>query len=102
MAATPIVDGQTIITSGRGAKAVKLEKQGDQFVAKELWSNPHKSVIYNTPALKNGLLYGLTPNNELFCLSAADGKTAWGIPFPGTQAHGQGPPVRAAAVLSTM
>src|SRR6266513_91742 len=40
-AATPIVDGQTIIYagSGRGAKAVKIEKGADGFTAKELWSN---------------------------------------------------------------
>jgi hypothetical protein len=35
-AATPIVDGQIIITAGRGVKAVKIEKQGDTFVGKEL------------------------------------------------------------------
>jgi outer membrane protein assembly factor BamB len=83
-AATPIVDGQTIIIAGRGVKAVKLEKDGDKFVAKELWSNPDKSVQFNTPALKNGMLYGLAANNELFCISAKDGKVAWSAPFPGS------------------
>ena len=41
-AATPIVDGQTVIYTGagRGTIAVKIEKQGDGFAAKELWSNP--------------------------------------------------------------
>src|SRR5262245_47012624 len=65
-AATPIVDGQTIIVAGRGVKAVKLEKEGDKIVAKELWSNPDKSVQFNSPALKNGMLYALAGNNELF------------------------------------
>ena len=83
-AATPIVDGQTIITSGRSIKAVKLEKQGDKFVAKELWSNPDKGVQFNTPVLKNGMLYGLTQGNEIFCINAKDGTTAWGTPFPGS------------------
>src|SRR5262249_40019175 len=45
-ASTPIVDGQTLIYTGsnRGTRAVKIDKEGDKFVAKELWSNPDKSV----------------------------------------------------------
>src|SRR4030095_5045742 len=56
-AATPIVDGQTLIYCGScpGGKAVKIEKQGADLVAKELWSNADKSVLFNTPVLKNGL-----------------------------------------------
>jgi outer membrane protein assembly factor BamB len=83
-AATPIVDGQTIIYSGagRGVKAVKIEKAGDSFSAKELWSNPDKSVQFNTPVLKNGVLYGLTQRYELFCINAQNGQTAWSAPLP--------------------
>ena len=29
------------------------------------------------------MLYGLTANNELFCLNAKDGTLAWSAPFPG-------------------
>jgi len=94
-AATPIVDGQTIILAGRGVKAVKLEKDGDKIVAKELWSNPDKSVQFNTPALRNEMLYGLAPNNELYCINAKDGKTAWTVSFPGTP-PAAAPPPRAA------
>ena len=87
-AATPIVDGQTIVLAGRGLKAVKLEKDGDKIAAKELWSNPDKTVQFNTPALRNGMLYGLTQNNELFCLNAKDGQLAWSAPFPGSAPSG--------------
>lgn len=97
-AATPIVDGQTIITAGRGVKALKFEKEGDKIVAKELWNNPDKSVQFNTPAIKAGMLYGLAPNNELYCVNAKDGKTAWAIPFPGGAAAAA-PPPRAALNL---
>src|SRR5262249_20657454 len=40
-AATPLAEGETIIYSGggRGTKAAKIEKEGDSFTAKELWSN---------------------------------------------------------------
>ena len=81
-ASTPIVDGDTLIYcgSGRGATAVKIEKSGDAFAAKELWKNPDNSVQFNTPVLKGGFLYGLSANNDLFCVSAQDGKTAWTAP----------------------
>jgi outer membrane protein assembly factor BamB len=81
-AATPIVDGQTIIYTGgrRGTRAVKLEKQGDGLAAKELWSNPNASVQFNTPVLKDGFLYGVSQGNELFCVNAQNGETAWTVP----------------------
>ncbi len=78
-AATPIVDGQTVIYTGqgRGTKAVKIEKQGDGFAAKELWSNAELAAQFNTPVLKDGLLFGLSNRGNLFCLNAQTGQTAW-------------------------
>ncbi len=78
-AATPIVDGQTVIFTGagRGTKAVKIEKQGDGFVAKELWSNSEVAVQFNTPVLNNDLLFGYSNMGNLFCLNAQTGITAW-------------------------
>ena len=78
-AATPIVDGQTVIFagSGRGTKAVRIEKQGDGFAAKELWSNDQVAPQFNSPVLKDGLLFGLTDKGNLFCLNAKTGQTAW-------------------------
>ena len=78
-AATPIVDGQTVIYTGagRGAKAVRIEKQGDGFVAKELWSNPELAPQFNTPVLKDGLLFGLSNRGNLYCINAQTGQTAW-------------------------
>lgn len=78
-AATPIVHGRTVIYTGagRGTKAVQIAKQGDGFAAKELWSNGDVAVQFNTPVLKDGLLFGLTDRGNLFCLDAKTGKTAW-------------------------
>ena len=78
-AATPIVQGQTVIYAGagRGTKAVKIEKKGDKFIAKELWSNPDLAPQYNSPVLKDGLLFGLSKGDKLFCINAKDGSTAW-------------------------
>ena len=84
-APTPIVDGQTLYYTGatRGTKAVKIEKQGDEFTVKELWSSPI-ATIFNTPVLKDGLLYGLSERASLFCLNAQTG--AGGLDRQG-QAH---------------
>ena len=78
-AATPIVEGQTIYFAGqdRGSKAVKIAKEGDGYAAKELWSNKEMSVQFNSPILKNGMLYGLSQNGKFYCINAENGQTAW-------------------------
>jgi outer membrane protein assembly factor BamB len=87
-AATPIVDGDTVIYTGakRGTHAIRVGKRGDGFAAKELWSNGDVDVQFNTPVLKDGLLFGLTAGGNLFCLDAKAGKTAW----MGEERHGRG------------
>jgi len=100
-AATPIVDGQTVIFAGagRGTKAVKIEKAGDEFTAKELWSNPDNAVQFNTPVLVSGRLFGLSQKGDLFCLNAQDGKTLWTTTLGGKDF---GSIVDAGAVLMAM
>lgn len=77
---TPIVDGQTVIYTGQGTgtRAVKIEKAGDGYAAKELWANEDVGAGYNTPVLKDGSLFGISdPGNYIFCMNAADGKVLW-------------------------
>jgi outer membrane protein assembly factor BamB len=90
---TPIVDGTTLIFSGnrRGTKAFKFEKQGDGLAAKELWSNPDTSVVYNTPVVKEGVVYGLSEKNDLFAINAESGKTSWTAPAPAGGGGGMRP-----------
>jgi outer membrane protein assembly factor BamB len=78
-AATPIVDGQTVIYTGagHGTKAVRIKKQGDGFAFEELWNNPELGVQFNTPVLKDGLLFGLSNRGNFFCINARTGQTAW-------------------------
>lgn len=78
-AATPIIDGQTVIYTGagRGTKAVKIEKQTDGYSAKELWSNTELAPQFNTPVLKDGLLIGLSNSGNFFCINSQTGETAW-------------------------
>jgi outer membrane protein assembly factor BamB len=80
--ATPIVDGQTVIYTGqgKGTKAVKIEKQGEGFAAKELWSNADLGTGFNTPVLKDGMLFGFSDKGNLFCLNAKTGQAAWTDP----------------------
>lgn len=89
-AATPIVDGQTLIYAGpgQGMSAEKLEPKGNELEAKQLWKNGDNSLIYNTPVLKDGLLYGISTTNVLFCIKEDSGQTAWSAPLSG-QAGGQ-------------
>lgn len=77
--ATPIVDGQTVIYTGQGqgTKSLKVEKQGNSFNVKELWSNEKLGASYNTPALKDGLLFGLSDRGRLYCMNAGTGQIAW-------------------------
>ncbi len=107
-ACTPVVDGQTVIYSGSagggmrrgggggggagggGTKAVKLEKSGDEITAKELWSNPDTAVMFDTPVVKNGLIFGISSDNKLFCVNEQTGKTAWTTDLSGGGGGGGG------------
>ena len=76
---TPIVDGDTVIISGakRGTRALKIEKQAADFSYREVWNNPDIATQYNTPVLVDGLLFGLTDRNKLFCIDAKTGNATW-------------------------
>ena len=78
-AATPVIDGQTLILtgSGVGTKAIRIEKQGDGFSAKELWNNPDLGTKYNTPVIKDGYLYGLSSQRKFYCMDVAKGQAVW-------------------------
>lgn len=80
-AATPIVDGATVIVTGqdRGTRAYKIEKKGDALAATEQWSS-EVNAQFCTPVLNGGRLYGINERGILFCLDAKDGKTVWTEP----------------------
>jgi len=70
---TPIADGETVICSGT---ALKIQKQGDAFATTELWKG-ESPAPFNTPVLKDGLLYGLSARKNLFCEDARTGQVLW-------------------------
>ena len=80
-AATPIIDGQTLIYALQGTTAEKLTLTGDGIKTEQLWNNSDATVVFNTPVLKDGLIFGLTGTNTIFCVRADTGETAWTAPL---------------------
>ncbi|MDH7569934.1 MAG: PQQ-like beta-propeller repeat protein, partial [Armatimonadota bacterium] len=98
-ACTPVVEGEKLyVSGGQGLKAIAIQKQGDAFAARELWTNTDGTVQFNSPVLKNGYLYGLSARGNLFCVNGQTGQTAWVDPTPRGRG-GFGSIVDAGAVL---
>jgi len=78
-AATPIVKGNTLIYTGagRGTTAVQIQKQGDDFNLNKIWANDDLAVQFNSPVLKEDLLYGYSSTGSLYCIDALNGETVW-------------------------
>ena len=78
-AATPIVNGTTVIYTGdgRGTFAVTIEQQGDAFAARPVWSNDRTDTKFNTPVLKDSALFGMSGRGNPFCIDARTGQTTW-------------------------
>ncbi len=77
---TPVVDGQTVYYGGEraGTIALKVEKKDDKFTTNELWKKSREGPgKYNTPMLKDGLLYGITEGGNLYCMKAETGDVPW-------------------------
>jgi outer membrane protein assembly factor BamB len=86
-AATPIVDGQTLVLAGPGSgmSAITLTKDGSELAEEQLWTNTDNSVQFSSPVLKGGLVFGLSNNNTLFCINAETHATAWSAPLGGAE-----------------
>ena len=57
--------------------AYKIEKQGGEFAASELWNVKGAPHQYSTPVLNAGFLYGLSADMTFFCMDARTGKEVW-------------------------
>ncbi len=78
-ATTPLVSGQTVIYAGpgQGTTAEKFLVNGDEVTSEIVWENGDNSLMFNTPVMRDGVFYGLSSTNALFCVNAADGTTLW-------------------------
>jgi outer membrane protein assembly factor BamB len=88
-ASTPVVVGAAVIYGGAGRAntAVRLERKGDALEAKKLWANDENPVQFASPAVRDGLLYGIAQDGTVFCIDTAGGKTQWtGRPAAGPAA----------------
>ena len=79
---TPVIDKQTVYywvpnKGGKGTSmAFKIEKKDDGFAVNDLWKGGG-SYQYNTPVLKDGLLFGLSSSKNFCCWDAKTGKELW-------------------------
>jgi outer membrane protein assembly factor BamB len=80
-AASPITDGQKLVVAGPGSgiTALALKKEGNEVASEKVWGNTDNSVMYNTPVLKDGLLFGLSNGNQLFCINTETNETEWTV-----------------------
>jgi outer membrane protein assembly factor BamB len=87
-AASPMVDEQTLVFAGptRGITAVKLEKKDAELAASDAWKNGDNSVQFNTPVIRDDLLFGLSNLGSVFCIKTKTGETAWNAPLSGAAA----------------
>ena len=76
---SPVIDQQKVYYTGlgNGVNAIEIKKPGDNYSVTQLWTNPDLCTEFNTPVIKDGHLFGLSRTNKLFCINAANGKTAW-------------------------
>jgi len=76
---SPYIDGNKIYFTGQGTgiKGIEVNRQGDQFVTKELWSNTEVGAKWNTPVLVGGYLYGFSDQKRAYCVNASNGQTGW-------------------------
>jgi len=76
---SPCINGRIIYYTGQGTgtKALEVNREGNKFVTRELWSNTEIGAKWNTPVLRDGFLYGFTDQRRLYCINATTGVTAW-------------------------
>jgi outer membrane protein assembly factor BamB len=78
---SPIADGQMLIIGGpgtRGLTAFKMTRQGDQLKEEEAWTYNDNQLIFNTPVLRDGALFGYNTRDEIFAVKP-DHTTGWAV-----------------------
>ncbi len=92
-AATPVVHGQTVLIAGpnRGITAIEFTVSDGEVSGNEIWRNDdvNTTTMYNTPVLLNGMMFGLSSGNQLFCVNVENGETQWNAPFSSGEGGGE-------------
>ena len=69
---------------GRGTTAEKFLTDADKVTSELVWQNPDNSLMFNSPVLKDGVFYGISNKNNVFCVDVENGKTAWSASLAST------------------
>ena len=78
---------------GRGADvtAIGLTMGGGELKEEQLWTNTDNTMRFNTPVLKDGVMFGLSNNSTLFSIKTDTHETAWSTPLGGATPPAGGP-----------
>ena len=79
-AATPIVEGRTVIVSNGGpVVAVTVTRRAGQWAVEPAWENNDAPYRLSNTVLTDGVLFGLSTRNsgQYFGVDVATGKTLW-------------------------
>lgn len=81
-AATPVIDGDTVIVNSHtiGLVAFEIARDSGGFQAKPGWANTDLKINLATPVLVDGHLYCQGANRDYICAEAGTGQLKWSQP----------------------
>lgn len=56
---------------------MRIEKAGDTYSVKELWTNTEVGSGFSSPVLTGGLIFGISDKGSIYCLDAKTGQADW-------------------------
>jgi outer membrane protein assembly factor BamB len=78
---TPTMAGDVLVVSGtrKGTFGYRIEKNGNEWIARQLWHNAELPMYLSSPVADGPFLYGFSNRRkgQLFCLDARTGIAKW-------------------------
>jgi outer membrane protein assembly factor BamB len=76
---TPVVVGEMVLVGSYrlGLVAVKVARDGAKFKAEVAWTRKDLAPNFSSPVAVDGYVYGVGPNQHVYCVRAVDGELAW-------------------------
>jgi len=78
---TPLVAQQQLIVADQkeGMVAVRVEREGNEWKAKQAWRKPELAGYMSSPVVQGNLIFGLSVRRkgQFFCADATTGQTFW-------------------------
>jgi outer membrane protein assembly factor BamB len=80
-AMTPAIISDQVIISDKdlGLVSVRVGRQGNEWVAKQVWEKREFFAYMSSPVVKDGMVYGLSHRNrgQYFCVDLQTGQMLW-------------------------